>query len=1255
MNNLPEDFDWNIYIKLNKDLSNIKLKSHAIKHYLKHGKSENRLYKIDKTNYPIDFNWKNYIILNPDLKCINELDALNHYLQFGKKEKRKYTDYELERVCITETYLKNRIYIHDNNINTIISGDFDYLYYYYFNKDIYRNVKNNRNSIYNHYINYGINEKRIIKNNLYFDKAIEIILIYNNKLFTEDCILSNMFNYCYEKELNIKTFNLSNYTIQTNIKYKTNYHVSVYNDYNSESFITDYTFDNELNLPTFENVINFDFILIIDFSNKSGGTSFFLNSIINKYKKYQTFLIVRNIDNNIKISINDEFFIDSNENFFEINKNNIIKVFVNHINGHSINFLQKIISLNKEITVITHDYTLVSNNSQPCYNDLINNIKTNKCAEILEHADKIITQNITNEHIFSKHIKDKQLIITPLPDFKDRNELISFDFTEKIKIAVIGCVQEIKGKLFLDFLIEMIKNKKLDIELIFLGSINVNYDKQYEYLNINEFNDLLKIHKPNLILETSIWPETYSYTLTLSMLTDLPILVLDKKFDSVIKDRLLNNYDKYYLFDTLKNLMQLIKDKKQNYLYTIKPNIYFNDFWDNYFITNKQIIENNCININKNNVSVFPIYFPQFHEIKENNISFYNKYSDIKNLNFLIKNYNIEHIETPNKSYYEFNNIEDYDLLNKNIAQKQIDLLKLYNFNGFAMYYYWFDINTITNENLIMKKCVDLFFNGEINVTDKKIFFIWANENWSNNPAFGNLNYKIENTYQNFDKIINNLIGYFKNKIYHKENNKPCLYIYHPWLISNQKITEFYTNLNNKCIENGFNGVKLYLNNFDKTYVDFENFYINFNYKNSNFRELINKQYYLDYKKYTDNPINNNCVQTLVFDFDNRARLVKPNKLELSTICINNTDYYKKKYIDKITHTNSNTLLINAWNEWGEKMSIEPSEQCGFYYLNMIYDKLVLLNDKIINKFENLFHKFKYKMSTICDDDGILSIHNKEKLFNNDYITHIHCYNLDIFELFFVNVIDNCLKETDIIVTFCSINTFIINKYKNILFLQIKNKGYDIGGKICCIKYIYDNNINFKNMFFLHSKSNNDKRNLYMMPLVKDVERIRHIKNLFLKNSSLLGVFPDLFIDGNKLENKKMFAGTNDYRNELLDFLECNKKPVFVEGNVMVLNKKVIDYVFYGKTKIFYSILNDETSIDLNWMKFKYYLNKGLDYISNDNILNCYLKSKNNFLTNDFQCNPTETLRDCMIEHVFERIWLNVILSIKGNYVLLNI
>jgi len=51
------------------------------------------------------------------------------------------------------------------------------------------------------------------------------------------------------------------------------------------------------------------------------------------------------------------------------------------------------------------------------------------------------------------------------------------------------------------------------------------------------------------------------------------------------------------------------------------------------------------------------------------------------------------------------------------------------------------------------------------------------------------------------------------------------------------------------------------------------------------------------------------------------------------------------KYIKEKKSDVENILLINSWNEWGEKMSLEPSQEYGFYYLNLLNNILQPLDN----------------------------------------------------------------------------------------------------------------------------------------------------------------------------------------------------------------------------------------------------------------------------------------------------------------------
>lgn len=529
--------------------------------------------------------------------------------------------------------------------------------------------------------------------------------------------------------------------------------------------------------------------------------------------------------------------------------------------------------------------------------------------------------------ILIKHYNNKKVKQINWIDYDNYNIVPTFKINKlnKINIGVLVSISECKGSEQVRYLFNKYSSK------INFFTVGINIEKYND--NYISFINLIKKYNIHGLLYLNKWGETWCYGLSKGLLCGLPIL-----YNNIgsFKTRIPKNVDKYIINNNNESEFynyNMLDVNFQKLLSFIKNNeIKINDTTQ-IISENQELIESINLNHNKK-IKKYAIYFPQFHKIKENDINFYENYTDIVNLNML----NVENKETPNNKILGLNNILEYDL-NKNhqLIDKQISLLDTYNIDGFGMYYYWFSKNTITKKNTIMYNIHEKFLSRDLN--NKKIFYIWANENWSDNPAFGNSGHIIKNEYteENFHIQSDFLIKAFLNKNYLKISNKPVFYIHHPWFIQQDMIDKLKKILNDKCIQNGFDGIELKLNNMDKIYKNGYDFHPN--YKKTNTIKMINNRRVLDYKQYIDNDVNlnmNSNINTIFFDFDNRARLFKPNKLDKSTICINNTENEFIKYLQKIKNSNIDILLINAWNEWGERMHIEPSEERGDYYLNLI-------------------------------------------------------------------------------------------------------------------------------------------------------------------------------------------------------------------------------------------------------------------------------------------------------------------------------
>lgn len=656
------------------------------------------------------------------------------------------------------------------------------------------------------------------------------------------------------------------------------------------------------------------------------------------------------------------FFIQNNLKYFTLikNKNDFERTIINQdtvifinsflLSNVSIDFMVKMkIKYNCKIIIIVHDYYWFCDELYYHYNPKIHNIyldKKRKCPphilKLFDIVDKIIFsdtsifENIS--HLLPNIFKKKYIIDSSLWLENETNKT-SFKIpstkiiNNTINIGVFVILDECKGKEQVDFLKNNIRKYK---------NYNINYyivgDNIERYKNNNtDFIKLVNKYNINGFLLLNKWGETWCYSLSRFMLTKIPIF--------------------YNNFGVFKNRIE--EDNKLFFKNNENENEYYNfnllrENYENFLngIVNKNVIQN------KKKILKFVIYFPQFHEIPENSLNFYKGYDDNKNLhichNVLFEENKIDYRVIKQDNEY-LDNIE-YNCLDDKLIDKQIDLLKRYHIDGIAMYYYWFSENTITNKNLIMFDVIEKFLEKDMN-----IYFIWANECWTNNKAFGdNTKNIIKNNFDDINSHCEFLLRCFKNKNYYKINNKPLLYIHHPWEIKPSDLNKFYMTLDSLCKENNFNGIHLKLHyslEEDKKYnckeLEFQYKFYDFHpkYKEKN-KYIIptgkeNCSVILNYKKYVDSLQLKSNTQTIFFDFDNYTRLVKPNNLKYRTKCINNDYIDYIKYISKIQDFFDKTpyneddpfmLLINSFNEWGEKMHIEPSNLNETFYLDLIYN-----------------------------------------------------------------------------------------------------------------------------------------------------------------------------------------------------------------------------------------------------------------------------------------------------------------------------
>lgn len=363
-------------------------------------------------------------------------------------------------------------------------------------------------------------------------------------------------------------------------------------------------------------------------------------------------------------------------------------------------------------------------------------------------------------------------------------------------------------------------------------------------------------------------------------------------------------------------------------------------------------------------IKIVPIYFPQFHAIKENDEWWgkgFTDWTNVRNAKPLFEGHHQPRIPL-NENYYDLTDIEN--------IRWQVELAKKYSVYGFSIYHYWFDGKLVLNipkELLLNNRELDIPFSLN-----------WANERWTTRWEGENEKVILEQTHEpsieKWEQHFSYLLDFFKDDRYIKIQNKPVFTIYRPHHI--KKLDEMIACWNERAKECGFDGIytiavkshelanESLLNSFDAVmrFQPFET--VNSPAmlgKISSVHKLLrrlpegvlnlirkfNKKLKKSYTVYDYDAVCKHMVESdwrlgtkkvydsIYLEWDNTARY-KERATLFNGCTPERFEYWLDKLCAKASKQQDGIIFVNAWNEWAEGTYLEPDMKNTYQYLEAL-------------------------------------------------------------------------------------------------------------------------------------------------------------------------------------------------------------------------------------------------------------------------------------------------------------------------------
>lgn len=343
----------------------------------------------------------------------------------------------------------------------------------------------------------------------------------------------------------------------------------------------------------------------------------------------------------------------------------------------------------------------------------------------------------------------------------------------------------------------------------------------------------------------------------------------------------------------------------------------------------------------RSDARVVAFYLPQFHPIPQNDSwwgSGFTEWSGVKPAKPQFPGHYQPHVP---------GELGHYDLRDREVQRKQIDLAKQYGVDAFCFYFYWFDGVTLLEDPLrqwLEDPTLDLPF-----------MLCWANENWSRRWNGREDDVLIAQNHSPEDDLafIEHASEYLRDPRYTRIDGKPVLVVYRPSLLPDAAATA--KRWRAWCRDHGVGEIYLaYTTSFDRFDPEAIGFDAAVEFapnnmgtpditqkrpKYSGFAGRIYDWPELVSRSHAYAPSDHRVFRGVNPSWDNTPR----RGANAGILAGSTPGRFTRWTTNAIRETmrtreadDDGLIFVNAWNEWGEGAHLEPDQAYGYAWLESV-------------------------------------------------------------------------------------------------------------------------------------------------------------------------------------------------------------------------------------------------------------------------------------------------------------------------------